>query len=178
MFDRRVELRVKIKSLAEEARIIRLEEKRAKAKGDWQLFFRLQNHRVINVRIESRAASIAYGLIRMVSVPEIEPNVRSFPDMVRVRQNLFGFGSFKAEGESDEEFRNRKAAMDQLREGQLMALEHCCREGIAAYNAKQDERAGRRRLSRELREIGGNRRTREQWHEFIGGVKEGFSAVP
>lgn len=53
-------LKVKIKSLAAEAVIIRLEEKRARG----QLRNELHQHRVHDVRSEQRAALLAYAFIR------------------------------------------------------------------------------------------------------------------
>lgn len=74
--DRRCELRVKIKSLAQEARIIRLEEHRCRdsmtraAGRDEQVaalassFWSLRAHRVNDVRRESRYSLLAYAMIR------------------------------------------------------------------------------------------------------------------
>lgn len=53
-------LKVKIKSLAEEARIIRREER----KSANTLLNRLHEHRTYDVRRESRASFIAYGYLR------------------------------------------------------------------------------------------------------------------
>lgn len=58
--DRREMLKVKIKSLAEEARIIRKEEKRSHG----QLRDELYRHRIDVVRYKSRLALLAYALIR------------------------------------------------------------------------------------------------------------------
>lgn len=77
-------LKVKIKSLAAEASIIRKEERKAKANSRWlrthtqhtdehnnreyikarHLFFDLKDHRKHPVGTESRAALIAYGYLR------------------------------------------------------------------------------------------------------------------
>ena len=67
--DRREMLRVKSKSLAEEARIIRREE--AKTRGE-ELKAELHRHRTWNVREEARATYIAYGLIRNTALDKIE----------------------------------------------------------------------------------------------------------
>ncbi len=71
--DRREMLRVKIKSLAEEARIIRREEKRAGKSG--QLYGELRNHRVGVVRREARAAHLAYGFIKGRPYEQMESTV-------------------------------------------------------------------------------------------------------
>jgi hypothetical protein len=57
-------LRVKIKSLAEEARIIRHEEHRASAYHRGLLCAKLRDHRVKEVRPEARAALLAYAFLR------------------------------------------------------------------------------------------------------------------
>lgn len=66
-------LKVKIKSLAAEARIIRLEEKRSlgrrvgpgvfKGRREW-LFLSLRHHRVKDVRGEQRHSLLAYAYLR------------------------------------------------------------------------------------------------------------------
>lgn len=63
-------LKVKIKSLAEEARIIRFEEKKARRTA---LLNELYLHRIIDVREECRAALLAYGYLRGKPLCKIEP---------------------------------------------------------------------------------------------------------
>lgn len=88
--DDRALLRVKIKSLAEESRIIRLEEKRA---GKWEeLRNRLHRHRVIDVRQEARVAHLAYGLIRGRTLERIEPKRTTEPNWKRVHDLLKKYG--------------------------------------------------------------------------------------
>lgn len=67
----KIYLRVKIKSLAEEAKMIRLEEHRQKAyrkrKGlsrPTPEFWSLREHRTIDVRNEARASLLAYAYLR------------------------------------------------------------------------------------------------------------------
>lgn len=71
-------LKVKIKSLAEEARIIRHEERRALKSATWARsrqqpaelnaaeseYDGLYHHRTVDVRDEARAAQLAYGFLR------------------------------------------------------------------------------------------------------------------
>lgn len=64
-------LKVKIKSLSEESRIIRKEELRSR--GDLRTLLRL--HRVNDVRRECRATLIAYNFLRGISYIRTEPNV-------------------------------------------------------------------------------------------------------
>jgi hypothetical protein len=63
-------LKVKIKSLAEESRIIHKEELRSR--GD--LRFLLRHHRVHDVRHECRATLIAYNFLRGIAYSRTEPN--------------------------------------------------------------------------------------------------------
>jgi hypothetical protein len=63
-------LKVKIKSLAAESRIIRQEELRSK--GSLRNSLRL--HRVNDVRHETRATLIAYNFLRGIAYPRTEPN--------------------------------------------------------------------------------------------------------
>ena len=67
--DRTEMLRVKLKSLAAESRIIRFEKKRV---GIGALETELHWHRVGPVREEARATHIAYGLIKGHSLNRIE----------------------------------------------------------------------------------------------------------
>lgn len=79
-------LRVKIRSLAEEARIIRHEERRALKSATWARtrqqpaelsaaeaeYDSLHHHRTVDVRQEARAALLAYGFLRGRPYREIE----------------------------------------------------------------------------------------------------------
>jgi hypothetical protein len=66
--DRREMLKVKVKSLADEARIIR----HAEGKTHGELRGELRWHRVSSVRLEARASHLAYGLIRGLPLARIE----------------------------------------------------------------------------------------------------------
>ena len=88
IIDRREMLKVKIKSLAEEARIIRREEHRTHG----ELRSELRNHRVIVVRREARVAHVAYGLIRGLAYERIEPGARTAPNWKRVRELCKKYG--------------------------------------------------------------------------------------
>lgn len=72
--DKRVYLKVKIKSLAEEARIIRKEESRARTP---ELKQSLKHHRKWDVRNEARATLVAYGYLRGKKLCEIEPKMKN-----------------------------------------------------------------------------------------------------
>jgi hypothetical protein len=69
IIDRREMLRVKVKSLGDEARIIRKEELRTHG----QMRFELWHHRVSVVRSEARHAHLALGFIRGRSLEQMEP---------------------------------------------------------------------------------------------------------
>jgi hypothetical protein len=96
-------LRVKVRSLAEEARIIRHEERRAKPIWRRSLtlgensapdytFFHLRNHRVFDVRREARAALLAYGFLRGKSYFAIEAKCYEEPDWTRVAELVKKYG--------------------------------------------------------------------------------------
>lgn len=98
------ELKIKIKSLAEEARIIRSDERkhldasRADRKANrpfqknWDAWGRLNTHRIFDVRIEQRATLIAYGYLRGKAYRQIEqaphwlkaPYSRPGPDWTKI----------------------------------------------------------------------------------------------
>jgi len=76
---------VKIRSLAEEARIIRHEER--KAGGTGPLYEDLREHRVKDVRKEQRSTLIAYAFLRGRPYCSVErPASNNPPDWVRVRK--------------------------------------------------------------------------------------------
>jgi hypothetical protein len=88
-------LKVKIKSLVAESRIIRHEER---CSGR-ELRDALRNHRVIDVRKESRAAHLAYGYLRGLSLTQVEPFAGTEPDWKRVESLVKKFGTYhQAEG--------------------------------------------------------------------------------
>ncbi len=78
----RAKFRVKIKSLADEARTIRAEEKRAKTEFDRNTLYL---HRIGIVRKEQRATLLAYAMARGVPYKVAEPKTRKIIDFKRVR---------------------------------------------------------------------------------------------
>lgn len=103
--DRRRELRVKIKSLAEEARIIRREERRCRDSlsrtvgHDEQRaalassYASLRSHRVTDVRREARYSLLAYALIRGRTYRSQEAKADpSKLDTKKLTQLVFRFG--------------------------------------------------------------------------------------
>lgn len=86
--DRREMLRIKVKSLAAEANIIRKEEKKA-----WgTLRDELHNHRVIQLRKAARSSYIAYGLIRGRTLEQMENISLTEPDWNSVKVMLKKYG--------------------------------------------------------------------------------------
>lgn len=94
--DARAELRVKIKNLADEARTIRVEEERALARGQVNLYRRLRLHRIDVVRPAARVALLAYALIRGVPYRRIEPTAVDLPPFAEVRKQAERFGLYAA----------------------------------------------------------------------------------
>jgi len=74
----RVYLKVKIKSLAAEAKIIRFEERRLRPLTDKtrDYFLGLMNHRRGEIRTEARASLLAYGFIRGRTYRSIESKTK------------------------------------------------------------------------------------------------------
>jgi len=87
-----VELKIKLKSLAEEQRIIRKEELKHKGKWSWKAET-LIAHRKFIVRPIIRSTHIAYGLIRGLEYHEIENYSKSYPDWDAVRVMVKKYGS-------------------------------------------------------------------------------------
>lgn len=90
-------LRVKIKSLAAEAQIIRREERREKDRTKpgsvpSDVFFGLRSHRVLDVRREARAASLAYGFLRGRDYKRIEASCHEPPNWKRVEDLVRKYG--------------------------------------------------------------------------------------
>jgi len=88
IIDRREMLRVKLKSLAEEARIIRHEER----KSYGSLRNELHLHRVWQVRRAARETHMAYGLIKGLTVDQIEPKRKSDLNWEAVNKMLKTYG--------------------------------------------------------------------------------------
>jgi len=88
LIDRREMLRVKIKSLTAEAKIIRREEKRTGG----QLRGELHRHRIIDVRSESRISVLAYGFIKGRKLEQMEARSERAPNWKRVRELCKKYG--------------------------------------------------------------------------------------
>lgn len=93
-------LKIKIKSLAAEARIIRHEENKWPGASDVRTGLHL--HRVNEVRREARVALLAYGFIRGRTYQQIESNTCPWiaPDWTRVAVLASRYGSAKVTKET------------------------------------------------------------------------------
>ncbi len=88
VIDRREMLRVKVKSLAEEARIIRKEERRSRG----VIREMLREHRVLDLRREARSAHVAYALVKGRSYEQVERKAKTPPDWARVKRLIAKYG--------------------------------------------------------------------------------------
>jgi hypothetical protein len=91
VIDRREQLRVKVKSLAAEARIIRQEERRYTG----VLRNELWEHRTKVVRFHARNAHVAYGIIRGLTIDQIEPVRHTDPNWDEVTRMVRKYGSLE-----------------------------------------------------------------------------------
>lgn len=78
-------LRVNIKSLQEESRIIRKEILRCR---DPEIKGVLNYHRIYNVRNESRITQLALSFVKGKKFKDIEPNSKSQPDWNRLYNKI------------------------------------------------------------------------------------------
>lgn len=93
IIDRREMLQVKLKTLAQEARIIkRLEKSRRYIKGVRGIRDELHAHRIHVVRPEARATHLALGFIRGRTLDQMENKRKTEPDWKKVRSMLAKFG--------------------------------------------------------------------------------------
>ena len=84
MINKKLGLKVKVKHLAEEARIIRKEEKRNYGDTrDW-----LYLHRIHGVRPECRASHIAYAFAKGTALEKIERFPENIPQSVWARVTM------------------------------------------------------------------------------------------
>tara|TARA_R110000822_G_scaffold21989_1_gene69533 strand:- start:46 stop:450 length:405 start_codon:yes stop_codon:yes gene_type:complete len=109
--DKRTYLKVKIKSLAAEALIIRTEERRAYARGRTALRMGLQDHRKGIVRTESRHTHLAYGFIRGRDYHQMESSTHETPNWEKVRKMVDRYGAYvvwDSSSETYDDYRKRQ----------------------------------------------------------------------
>ena len=92
-------LKIKLKSLAAEARIIRKEELKRKGKWSHQAET-LYCHRVNYLRPITRATHVAYGLLRGLEYLQIEPTSKSQPDWDKIRGMITKYSNFSGRKEN------------------------------------------------------------------------------
>ncbi len=85
-------LRVKIKSLAAETRIIRHEERKAKSARNVDLLNGLVEHRKHTVRKATRSTLLAYGFLRNRQRRVIEATSRTEPDWDAIEKMISRYG--------------------------------------------------------------------------------------
>lgn len=102
-----VHLKVKIKALAEEARIIRKEEK--KWKGGTQERASLHEHRVNSLRHEARCSYLAYAFLRNVPYLTVERSSKSDPNWKRVWEMAQRFSTVRLEEDGFKTWAGNKA---------------------------------------------------------------------
>jgi hypothetical protein len=107
-----IELKIKICSMASEAKIIRQMERHQKARArktrergreGWQensdaalsVYEKIHRHRVYDVRKETRCSLLAYGFLRGKSYKSMEQTCKIKPNWDRVEQIATKFGGFK-----------------------------------------------------------------------------------
>jgi hypothetical protein len=98
--DKRRHLKVKIKNLAEEARIIRTEERKVRGMEKWEL----QHHRRTVVRDEARRSLIAYAIIRGrdPATHELQDDTLRLLDRSAVIRMVKKYGSYEAQERCEE----------------------------------------------------------------------------
>ena len=99
MINKKLGLKVKVKHLAQEARIIRDEEK--KNAGDTREW--LYIHRILGVRPECRATHIAYAFAKGTALNKVEKYPQQIPSTVWKRVTMM---VKKYSDRTDEEFKN------------------------------------------------------------------------
>ena len=99
-----VKLKIKLKSLAAEARIIRKEELKNKGKWAWQADS-FWIHRTQHLRPITRATHVAYGLLRGLEYLQIEPTAKSQPHWGKVKDMISKYSEWKDEKENLEKLK-------------------------------------------------------------------------
>lgn len=90
-------LRVKNKTLAAEAKFIRLEEKRAKARRKKELRESLYLHRIQKVRPEARHTHLTIGFLRGRQYRTIEQKAHTSPSAMEIAKMAGRYGNLNEE---------------------------------------------------------------------------------
>lgn len=106
--DNRAHLRIKLKSLAAEAKIIRFEERKHRDPA-WRHqheLSMLRLHRITVVRNAARDTHIAYGIIRGLNYRDMEPTAKTSPNWKEVERMVRQYGGVQHRMWSFEEHRD------------------------------------------------------------------------
>lgn len=125
MLDERAYLKVKIKSLAEEAKIIRKETKKARSPS---IKNGLYLHRIGVVRHEARHTLLAYGFLRGKTYEQLEPGCTKWVDWPKVRKMVEKYGVHSSwedywENKSDSTYHDYISSKDDAKD-KLLKLFH------------------------------------------------------
>ncbi len=99
-----IELKIKAISLADEARTIRIEEKRAKAKRQTSTLNSLHEHRINVVRPAARATHLARAFLAGMPYRAVERTTRTSAPAYATSQMLVKYGKFESRKEAQEAF--------------------------------------------------------------------------
>ncbi len=91
-----IELKVKLKHLAEESRIIREEAAKQYAAGNYQKGNELTDHRKHVVRPAARATLIAYQTLRGIPYESYEGNAKTEPNWKEIERMVKKYGPDEA----------------------------------------------------------------------------------
>lgn len=111
MYTQSVYLKIKLKSLAEEARIIRREEAKNK-----RFRFGLRDHRKGIVRRVARDTVIAYGFLRGKDYKQIEQNPKTKPNWEAIKKMVEKYGVNRDDYSWDEYMNLKRIQMKQFEE--------------------------------------------------------------
>ncbi len=89
MDERRIHLKIKVKSLVDEARTIRIEANKTSGMAKW----RLNHHRTTVVRSYTRLNLLAYGILVGTPYEIMERKCSKAPDFDKVRKIAKNFGA-------------------------------------------------------------------------------------
>ena len=89
----KVYLKIKCKSLAAEAQIIRAEER--KFPGEHPIRYGLHEHRVLDVRRAARSSYIAYGFLKGMPYMQIESKAKKPPNWGEILTMIKKYGTTK-----------------------------------------------------------------------------------
>lgn len=134
--DERIYLRVKLKSLAAEAKIIRLETKRAR-----QISIKngLAEHRKGIVRFEARHTYLAYGFLRGLEYHQIEQKASEAPDWAKVKRMIERYGLHRAWDGERQNFTVGCLEAKKIKEEQMICFDKWIEQAKTHYEKNQSK---------------------------------------